>query len=992
MGVLKRFVVFLLISSLSLLQTPTPSARAMVEESTPPAQAIVDDLLPAESHPSGDLPDYVPGELIVKLKEGKTMEDLLDLNAKFNVSSHGKVFESLSSSADDIKKMKDKLKDWGHLHESWYWQFDKDYRAKLELEKKTLEAEIKKAEERQIITDEAITQVRLEDIYKLEVGGKDADILSMAKIYSSHPAVEYAEPNYIVKANSEPNDTYWNTPSNPGSWGQPYSDLWGLRKIQADKAWDKTKGAGIIVAVIDTGVDYNHEDIKDNMWVNPADGTYGFNIVDNNRDPMDDFGHGTHVAGTIAAIQDNGIGITGVAPEARIMALKGLNGHGSGSISDLAQCVVQAVRSGADVLNNSWGGKRDEPIKLEVDTFKVAQDSGVVSVVAAGNDNVDTSGFGPAYLPSVIAVAASNPDDLRCSFSNYGVKADVSAPGGDRDANDGENFLKRNILSLRSDNKSNPTGKDHLIVGDKYYRNAGTSMACPHVAGVVALMLSANPVLFNKNTNKATQLNKVLSILKATGETVLEPDPSKFVGPRVNAYNAVLQALGGKPLVGALKPIDGSLLPLPVVRGIASGANFAGYALHYARTNDLSTWFLLVESSTPVSDDRTTTEPEDGVLYHGPLVNDSGSYILRLTVRSTDGLSIVSKTILTVPNIITVPLSNDLLSKNAVIPIKADIKGHYQDYVVEWGEGKYPTQWRTTGITRLHPGPGANFKGSIAQWDTKLVPQSSYVNGSFYTLRVGVTISNHIVYSYKRLLYLDKNMKEGWPQYLEKGRLKGTADITVTDLDGDGRKEIVVIAKENYSPTDGIYNPGYTKISVYNHDGSLRWTNPLSVITYTVPTIGDIDNDGKQEIFIANSENKTLYGFKNDGKLYLKSPYTKLSKNASYIMADLNMPGDVGQKSLVGATDGSESGDGSIFILDKDGKMRKQIDFKNTETKELSRPRMPAVGNFDDDPELEIVVAQPRGVQVFNIDGTLCEGWPSIVDQLPKDYHIYSSQ
>ncbi len=985
-----------LVVSLCFLQMPVTFAQAMVDEAVPPTKAMTDG-------------SFVPGELIVKLNEGKTMEDLADLNSEFNIVSSDRLFQHLEASSGDIGKMKKKLKELNGFHESWYWQFDKnskeykDYLARLEQQKKILEAEIQKAEQRQQISDKAIQNNRLEDIYKLEVAEKTTDILAMARTYSAHPAVKYAEPNYEVKVNFEPNDQYW---TSSGSWGQPYDDLWGLKKIKANLAWDKSKGEGIIVAVIDTGVDYNHEDIKDNMWINPADGTYGFNFTASGerayliRDPMDDHGHGTHCAGTIAAIQNNGVGITGVAPRARIMAIKGLNREGSGSASNLSESVIQAVQSGADVLSNSWGGSGRSDVFEDV--FRTAQQSGVVSVVAAGNDNVDALDFHPAYLPSVITVAASNPDDVRCSFSNYGAKADVSAPGGDSaGTNDGDNFWGRNILSLRSDNKGDPTdmyyqppgAHEQQVVGGKYYRARGTSMACPHVAGVVALILSEHLDFLNKDLNLGSQTGKVLSILKATGEPVSESNPLKFVGPRVNAY-AALQVTQELP-VGILKSIDGEQSPLPLVRGIAGGANFLRYAVYYAHAEDPTSWNLVTESSIPVLDDLATADPDDGILSDALTVDKTGSYLVRLIVYSVDGKQVISQVSFTIPNAITAPLSNDFISRNTTAAIKADLKGVYQDYVVEWGEGKTPLEWRIAGITRLHPGPGADFSGDIALWNTALVPSSSYANGSFYTIRVGIQKSGGWVYSYKNLIYLDAVMKPGWPQYIrpawwdlkaedqERFKQGDTTDVTAADLDGDGQKEIIVCVAKVRDEQQG-------SLSVYNSDGSLRWSITVEDLQYTVPVIGDINDDGKQEIFLANSSTEDkLYGFKYDGGVFPGFPVS-LERSSFFMMADLKSPGNAGKR-LIGISKFSYSGEGkTAVILKKDGSVQKKFKFtKGSNLSEVIRSQIPAVGNFDNDPELEIVAVQANGVQAFNPNGTLCAGWPSSANQMPEGYDIY---
>jgi len=275
------------------------------------------------------------------------------------------------------------------------------------------------------------------------------------------PEVEYAELNFIMRTQAVPNDPYY---SSSGAWGQTFRDLWGLQNISAETAWTSSTGANVVVAVSDSGVDYNHEDITANIWQNLGetgtdstghdkkangidddgngliDDWHGYNFVtingaSANNDPMDDFGHGTHVAGTIAATANNGKGIVGVAFGAKIMPVKGLDKNGSGSTDDLVKTILYAADNGAKVINASWGGFANTPIQTLIDAIAYAHDvKGVVFVAAAGNANADVgtqlSGFTPSNIRNVITVSAYDHTDTRASFSNFGQKIDVAAPGG----------------------------------------------------------------------------------------------------------------------------------------------------------------------------------------------------------------------------------------------------------------------------------------------------------------------------------------------------------------------------------------------------------------------------------------------------------------------------------------------------------------------------------------------------------------------------------
>ena len=291
-------------------------------------------------------------------------------------------------------------------------------------------------------------------------------------------------------------DTVPNDPS--------FNELWGMEAIQAPAAWDAHRGSGeIVVGVIDTGVDYNHPDLAANMWTNPGeipgngidddgngyvDDIHGWDFAANNNDPMDDNGHGTHVAGTIGAIGDNGVGVVGVNWNVKIMALKFLGSDGSGSTDTAIAAIEYAVENGAHLTSNSWGGSAfclppfipcptGEPNDALGQAIVASEQAGLLFVAAAGNDSSDndSSKTLPASynLDSIISVAATTIDEEMASFSNYGATTvDLGAPGQD-------------ILSTWL--------RDAQYQG--YRTISGTSMATPHVAGVAALLWSANPGL-----------------------------------------------------------------------------------------------------------------------------------------------------------------------------------------------------------------------------------------------------------------------------------------------------------------------------------------------------------------------------------------------------------------------------------------------------------------------------------------------------------------
>jgi subtilisin family serine protease len=344
--------------------------------------------------------------------------------------------------------------------------------------------------------------------------------------YRSLSGIEAVQPNFVYRTQSTPNDPRFN-------------ELYGLARIQAPLAWDTTTGSpSVVVAVIDLGVDYNHEDLSPNMWRNPgetgldsggqdkstngidddgngyADDVFGIDTINHDSNPMDDSGHGTHVSGTIGGTGNNGVGVVGVNWNVRIMAIKshGADGNGtSASVVEAFQYAAMMRRRGINVrvTNNSWGGAPeaaayDQALKDAVDA---AGNTGILNVCAAGNfgrDN-DALPFYPASYdsPSIVAVAASDQNDNRAGFSSRGATSvDLAAPGV-------------SILST---------------FPGSYGFLSGTSMATPHVAGAAALLWAHAPHLTDAQV-KAILMNNVDVLPQWAGLTV--------TGGRLNLARAV---------------------------------------------------------------------------------------------------------------------------------------------------------------------------------------------------------------------------------------------------------------------------------------------------------------------------------------------------------------------------------------------------------------------------------------------------------------------
>jgi len=364
-------------------------------------------------------------------------------------------------------------------------------------------------------------------------GASAADVSAWA---AATAGVAYVEPDYVITGAAVPND-----PSFGQLWGLSNTgQSGGLRDadIDAPEAWDVTTGSrSVVVAVIDTGIDYRHRDLSANAWRNPGevagdgidndrngfvDDVYGWDFANNDADPMDEQGHGTHVSGTIGAMGNNGAGVVGVSWNVSIMGLKFLGANGSGSTSGAVAAINYATRMRRDfgvnvvATNNSWGGGGFSSSLR--DAIAAGGRAGILFVAAAGNEsqNIDTTPAYPAAYTSdaVISVAATDRSNNLASFSNYGVTGvDVAAPGA-------------SIYST--------------VPGNSYATYSGTSMATPHVTGTVALMAAANP--------QATAA-QIRSAILSTAVPVASLAGKVATGGLLNAAAAVQAIAGVQPPV-----------------------------------------------------------------------------------------------------------------------------------------------------------------------------------------------------------------------------------------------------------------------------------------------------------------------------------------------------------------------------------------------------------------------------------------------------------
>jgi hypothetical protein len=686
-----------------------------------------------------------------------------------------------------------------------------------------------------------------------------AQLASTLTALRSDANIEYAEEDGTVGIAFTPNDPYY---SSSGTWGQPYYDLWGIHKIDAGSAWDTSTGSGIVVAVVDTGIDDTHPDIAANVSTK-----LDWNYITNAPGAIDDNGHGTHVSGTIAAVGNNGIGVIGVAWNAKIMAVKGLNSDGEGADSTLALCLEYAANNGADVINNSWGGGYSQTI---ADAINYAYDMGMVVVAAAGNDSSDVGSFYPANLWDVITVAATDPYDNQAYFSNFGQKIDVAAPGVD-------------ILSLQASGTALGT-----VVTPGYMRLSGTSMAAPHVSGLAALILSQHPDYSNEDVRQAIRTSATpLGTAAAPGADNFDPD---FGYGRIDCAQAM--AVSSVLEAKISSPANGSAYAAAVtVTGVAQGAGLASWVLQYALSTNTSSWTTIASGTAPVSGTLGTFDA-------GKFAN--GTYIIRLTALNAAGNAFTDRTgVLVETAAITNPAlglgitSATTFKPGAVVPIVGTVAGEgFQSYKVEWSRQlRFEMNWLATGVTLAGQGQSPVNGATLAQWDT-----SSLTEAGYYFIRL-TEVSTYFTNVVTTTVYLEPDLySTEWPKFLNT--TTGLGLLPAANADGSTRLLVpsssglwtlplsgnpqqqngccatangIAVANINGASGDEAIIGTTQEVDVVSQDGTFQIFTPSPVENMTsYPTgVADLNGDSQLEAFAVgvNPINQAvyLYGWHSDG-------------------------------------------------------------------------------------------------------------------------------
>ncbi len=671
-----------------------------------------------------------------------------------------------------------------------------------------------------------------------------------------HPQIEEVDYNYIRFTQSvQPND-------------EKYDEQWNLEKIGITKAWEIERGsADITIAIIDTGIDYTHQDLKNQMWENNleiadnqidddgngyVDDIVGWDFINNDNRPIDETGHGTHVAGIVGAEVNNQIGIAGVAWKSRIMAIRvGASSYYGGAEmrdSNSAAGIVYAADNGAKIINMSWGSDRLSFVIR--DALAYANANGVLLVAAAGND-MKSNVIYPAGYQSVLAVASGNQDNERFYQSNFGARVNIVAPGND-------------ILSTHIENK--------------YRLLSGTSMAAPHVAGVSALLLAKRPNL---------TVEDVCQILVSSALPM--PKSPEFMGAGyLSAPSALRTSISLQSRITSPATGTGSDQQIEI-RGNAGGFGFQQWQLRYGQSTTPTNWTIITSDDLPTRKDQLLTIWQTASI-------PEGTYTIQLVVKNVRDKKVTDAVVVQVDH--SSPVLQNLIFQHW-------LAGDRYLPVVFWSTDDMTTDmlnWKPSDSTTwLNHDQEATISREHIFWLSD-VPAGSYQLSVQSTNVVGLSTNQQFNVQIKDDRIPANQLEQ---HILGLPPLHLANSSSPIDFDGNGQIELVGL------PLSGTLTKG---VQIYE-----RNQRGLFPIRHTIPIqfrpvfVGDLNQDGQTKI-VGYDDNEVFVMAGNEKYPNQKIWTSNIIESAQ--VADLDQDGYleiIGLNNYTGQIIGFESGSNNVF-------------------------------------------------------------------------------
>lgn len=832
------------------------------------------------------------------------------------------------------------------------------------------------------------TFARAEALLGFYVLKTDRDVPTVCAELNRDPAVEFAQPNYLYRPCKTPNDP-------------EFPDQYAHQLIQMEDAWDISTGSrDIVVAVLGTGVDVNHPDLKENIWVNPGeiagnkidddgngyvDDIHGWDFAAGSHDMTPVHKHETEVAGVIGAVGNNGKGVCGVNWQCSIMVLEV-----EYKSNEIAEALDYAAANGARVVNMSFGGEGfgpqgDPVVKTAIDN---AYEKGVLLVASAGNSDSSRPHY-PAAYPNVLAVASTNGEDTKTGHSTFGSWVDIAAPGTDIVTTD---------------------------VNGQYLSTAGTSFSSPYVAAVGALLLSHRPELTHV---------QVRAILENTTDPIyygdLDPDLGYIGTGRVNAYKALEGADEAYPLSEIFAPMPNQVFP-------ADGNELSLCLFVHGDSYQLDCRAYGSEQWTLVGEGAAPTDP-NGILYVTLANPGAGTYELRIRVSRGDRVH-TDRRIFGVTDAkeqAPWPFPEDPDAEEYYYyyfmgsPLCMDVDGDGRNEILQ-GAVDLDSYW-AGGMVNLWDADGNSLPNwpvlvGYYGWPSSLAVGDIDGDGDYEVVAASEVDGEVYAFHVDSGQPLDGNWPAavgGWYGYIAAGPV-------LADLDGDGDSEILVALDLESGSTDGLI--------ALQHDGSYLWRR-----RYTAAgpiSVADLDRDGDVEIalcglgpglnrlytFILDHNGQQVARWRGgspkgtafadldgDGKTEMifctETEVTAVRADGSTVWKTrTDDPLDTGGGLCIGDLDGdglSEvyvatyvEGDGFLFTrvyaFDHKGKLQTAKGYPKTIMGDPSRCT-PLVADIDGDGAKELIVGSGgEPLMAWEADGSITPGFPMM--NLSTDYEV----